>query len=135
VTPEVAALHARLESFRAGVLKKLAGVSEDESRRSTVPSGTNLAGLLQHLTFVESKWFELKPAFGLRTMTVEASVSLRDLRADYKSACAASNAVIVSGKFDEKKLRRALLAVIGETAQHLGHADIIREQIDGQTGR
>ena len=132
---EVAGLLAQLESFRAGVLKKLAGLSEADARRSTVPSGTNLAGLLQHLTFVETKWFELTPPFGARSMKVDASVSLRDLRAQYKDACDASNAVIASGKFDENKLRRALHAAVGETARHCGHADIIREQIDGQTGR
>ena len=50
---------AALDDERAGVLKKLAGLSDADARRSTVPSGTNLAGLLQHLTFVESKWFEV----------------------------------------------------------------------------
>jgi hypothetical protein len=40
------------------VLKKLAGLSDEQARRSTVDSGTNLAGLVQHLTFVESLWFE-----------------------------------------------------------------------------
>jgi hypothetical protein len=58
VTPELQELLALLEGQRAGVLKKLAGLGEDDARRSTVPSGTNLAGLVQHLTFVEAKWFE-----------------------------------------------------------------------------
>jgi hypothetical protein len=131
----VKGLLAQLESFRAGMLKKLTGLSEADARRSTVPSGTNLAGLLQHLTFVETKWFELKPPFGDRSMTVDPAMSLRDLRAQYKQACEASNAVNASGKFDEAKLRRAQHAAVGETARHAGHADIIREQIDGQTGR
>ncbi len=48
MTPELEALVAALETQRDGVLKKLAGLSEDDARRSTVPSGTNLAGLLQH---------------------------------------------------------------------------------------
>jgi hypothetical protein len=52
VTPELQELLATLEGQRAGVLKKLAGLSEDDARRTTVPSGTNLAGLVQHLTFV-----------------------------------------------------------------------------------
>jgi hypothetical protein len=54
---EVEQLRAELDGLRAGVLEKLAGLSDADARRSTVDSGTNLAGLLQHLTFVESKWF------------------------------------------------------------------------------
>jgi hypothetical protein len=139
LTPEIAALLATLDAFRDGVLKKLAGLSEADARRSTVDSGTNIAGLIQHLTFVESKWFEgelagRKKINGVRSMTVAPAVSLRDLRAHYRAACALSDELIASAT-DEKKLRRSLLAVIGETARHAGHADIIREQVDGQSGR
>jgi hypothetical protein len=58
MTPEVEQPRAVLEGLRASVLKKLAGLSSEEARRSTVDSGTNLAGLMQHFTFVESTWFE-----------------------------------------------------------------------------
>lgn len=81
---ELARLVAALDGLRSGVRKKLSGLSDADARRSTVESGTNLAGLIQHLTFVESLWF---------------------------------------------------LVVIQETARHAGHADILREQIDGETGR
>lgn len=80
MTPEAEQLRVVLDGSRASVLRKLAALSDEDARRSTVDSGTNLAGLVQHLTFVESMWFE-------------------------------------------------------ETARHAGHADIMREQIDGQTGR
>lgn len=149
MTPEVEQLRAALDGLRAGVLKKLAGLSEDDARRSTVDSGTNVAGLVQHLTFVESLWFEEvvaggKATRGLRSMSVDSSVSLRTLRADYRAACEASNGIIASIGDPEApvtrngkthNLRWALLAVIEETARHAGHADIIREQVDGQTGR
>ena len=73
-----------------GSLKKLAGLSEADTRRSTVESGTSLAGLLQHLTFVESRSFEEVVAGGTagrgnRSMEVDPSVSLRKLRADYRA--------------------------------------------------
>ena len=85
---ELDELQSALDGMRAGVLKKLAGLSDADARRSTVPSGTNLAGLLQHLTFVESLWFEEIVAGGSatrgkRTMQVDPSVSLRQLRSDY----------------------------------------------------
>jgi hypothetical protein len=149
VAGEVEQLRAVLEGLRAGVLKKLAGLSEADARRSTVGSGTNLAGLVQHLTFVESMWFEQvvagrKAARGRRSMLVESSVSLRTLRAEYRAACEASNEIIaavgdpdapVSHNGKTRDLRWVILAVIEETSRHAGHADIIREQIDGQTGR
>jgi Protein of unknown function (DUF664) len=149
MTPEVRQLRATLDGLRAGVLTKLAGLSEEDGRRSTVGSGTNLAGLVQHLTFVESLWFEQivaggKATRGDRSMQVDSSVSLRTLRAQYRAACAAGNEIIAAvGDADapvtrngkQRDLRWALLAVIEETARHAGHADIIREQIDGRTGR
>ena len=77
-------------------------------------------------------------------MEVDPSVSLKTLRADYRAACEASNEIILSlGDADAavtydgsaRDLRWAILAVIEETARHAGHADILREQIDGKTGR
>lgn len=146
---EVEQLIATLDGLRSGVLKKLAGLTDADARRSTVDSGTNLAGLLQHLTFVESLWFEEvvaggKAARGKRSMKVDPSTSLNALRTEYRAACDASNAIVrrigdaeaaVRRNGKTHDLRWALLAVIHETARHAGHADIIREQIDGQTGR
>jgi hypothetical protein len=149
MTPELETLRGTLEGLRASVLKKLAGLGEGDARRSTVDSGTNLAGLVQHLTFMESMWFEeivagRKVTRGNRSMRVDPSVSLRSLRAEYRAACEASNEIIAAaGDADapvtrngkQRDLRWVMLAVIEETARHAGHADIIREQIDGQTGR
>jgi Protein of unknown function (DUF664) len=149
MTPEVEQLRATLEGLRTSVRAKLAGLSEEDARRSTVDSGTNLAGLVQHLTFVESLWFEeivagRKASRGNRSMQVDRSVSLRTLRAEYRAACEASDEIIaavgdgdapVTRNGKTRDLRWAMLSVIGETSRHAGHADIIREQIDGQTGR
>ena len=145
---ELETLRATLDGLRSGVLKKLAGLSEADARRSTVDSGTNIAGLVQHLTFVESLWFEEivggRKAKGKRSMQVDPAVSLRTLRANYRSACGASDAIItaigdpdapVTRNGKTYDLRWAILSVIGETSRHAGHADIIREQIDGVTGR
>jgi uncharacterized damage-inducible protein DinB len=146
---ELETLRSALDGQRAGVLKKLAGLSEEDARRSTVPSGTNVAGLVQHLTFVESLWFEEivgggRARRGERSMQVDPSVTLTRLRAEYREACAASDAVIssigdpdapVTRNGKRHDLRWAIIGVIQETARHAGHADIIREQLDGKTGR
>jgi hypothetical protein len=148
VTPEVEQLTATLHRLRRSFMKKLAGVSDADARRGAVPSGTSLAGLLQHLAFVESKWFgEIvagRAPRGTRSMDVDAGVTMRARRAAYRDACATSDEIIATigdaegPVVDEGRthnLRWALLAVIDETARHAGHADIIREQIDGVTGR
>jgi uncharacterized damage-inducible protein DinB len=149
VQPELEALLSTLQSLREAVLKKLAGLSEQDARRSTVPSGTSIAGIVQHLTFVESKWFEevaagSKQSRGARSMQVDRTVALRALRAEYKAASEASDAIVASiGDaaapiiVNKKRLdlRAVMLIVINETARHAGHADILREQIDGQVGR
>ena len=149
MAPELQQLVSELTAQRAGVLKKLDALSEEDARRSTVASGTNLAGLVQHLTFVESKWFEGivaggRPSRGHRSMQVDPGVSLRSLRAEYRAACQASDEIVASlGDADAtvihdgnaRNLRWVMLTVIQETARHAGHADILREQIDGTTGR
>jgi hypothetical protein len=131
------------------MLRKLAGLSDAEARHSTVASGTNLAGLIQHLAFVESMWFEQivaggESARGNRSMQVDPAVSLRALRADHRTACQTSNQIIteigdpdapVTHNGKNHNLRWVILAVIEETARHAGHADVLREQIDGRTGR
>ena len=146
---ELDGLLGALQSLRKSVLGKLSGLNEEDARRSTVPSGTNLAGLIQHLTFVEAKFFEQivagrKPTRGKRSMQVDRDVSLSALRAEYRAACDASDALIrqigdlaapVAYNGRTLDLRWAFSAVIGETSRHAGHADIIREQIDGKTGR
>jgi uncharacterized damage-inducible protein DinB len=146
---ELEELQRALDGQRSSVLKKLAGLSDADARRSTVPSGTNVAGLLQHLTFVESLWFEEIVAGGSakrgkRSMQVDPSVSLRQLRSDYRAACEASNDIVrsigdpdapVTRNGKTHNLRWAMIGVLSETSRHAGHADIIREQIDGRTGR
>ena len=146
---ELDELRKALDGMRASILRKVTGLSDADARRSTVPSGTNLAGLVQHLTYVESLWFEeivsgRSARRGKRSMQVDEAISLATLRSEYRAACAASNAIISSigdadapvtraGKTHD--LRWAILSVLEETARHAGHADIIREQIDGRTGR
>jgi hypothetical protein len=149
VATELDNLLAELDRLRASVLRKVAGLSDGDARWSTVPSGTNLAGLVQHLTFVESFWFgEVvggRPTdTGKRSMQVGPNVSLSQLRAEYRDACRTSNEIVASiGDCDvrtihrgrQRDLRSVIVSVLSETARHAGHADIIREQIDGRTGR
>ena len=143
---------AFLSFARACVLKKADGLSEEQLRRVLVGSGTNILGLIQHLTVAEQVWFghdllgaelDREPDF---TMEVPAGRSAEQVLADYRDAIEASDAAIravgdpaalmiepVDGR--RLSLRWLLAHATSETARHAGHADILREQLDGVTGR
>ncbi len=143
---------AFLEFARACVLKKADGLSDEQLRRVLVGSGTNLLGLVHHLTVAERVWFghdllgeEPDPDWDFG-MDVPAERGAEQVLADYRDAIEASNAAIrsvgdpaalmVRPVGDERLSLRWLLAhATSETARHAGHADILREQLDGVTGR
>ncbi|WP_033212944.1 DinB family protein [Kitasatospora phosalacinea] len=142
---------AFLAFARECVLKKTEGLTEEQLRRVLVPTGTNLLGLVRHLTDGERYWFGYHVAgqeqyrdvdFG---MAVPEDVTAARVLADYRGACAASDAVLrgadpsrstaapVAGA--ARSVRWVLAHMTSETARHAGHADILREQLDGTTGR
>ncbi|MGK5447819.1 DinB family protein [Streptomyces radiopugnans] len=155
--PEVEAderttLLAFLDYLRDAVAAKAAGVPDEAARAAGVPSGTSLLGLVKHLTAVEHNWFtwafageggdplddEAPPAPGETAGEI--------LRA-YREAAGRSNAIAAAcDRLDRpgaRSLREAppptmrwiLVHMIEETARHAGHADILRERVDGSTGR
>ncbi|QKW19050.1 DinB family protein [Kitasatospora sp. NA04385] len=137
---------------RESVRKKTEGLGEEELRRVLVPTGTNLLGLVRHLTAAERYWFGHHVAglaeyedvdFG---MAVPADVPADRVLADYREACADSDAIVRAAAGPDaptatpvgpepRSLRWVLAHMTGETARHAGHADILREQLDGTTGR
>jgi hypothetical protein len=142
---------AFLDFARGCALKKLDGLSEDQQRRVLVPSGTSLLGLVRHLTVGERWWFgyHFDPDFPEREwdfeMALPAGSSGEAIIAEYRAAVAASNAVIANLDFDAptarevqdgpRTLRWVVAHMTSEIARHAGHADILREQLDGVTGR
>ena len=117
-----------------------------------VPTGTNLLGLVQHLTQAERNWFGyyLTGAARMRStgsgMRVPRSRATLEVLDDCRVAITASDAAIraigdpdahlarlVSGT--STTMRWLIAHMTSETARHAGHADILREQIDGTTGR
>jgi len=143
---------AFLSFARSCVLKKADGLSEEQLRRVLVGSGTSILGLVQHLTVGERVWFgqdllgeEPEREWDF-SMAVPAERSAEQVLADYRDAIQASDAAIrtvgdpaalMARPVDGKRLSlRWLLAhAASETARHAGHADILREQLDGVTGR
>ena len=143
---------AFLDFARHCALKKLEGLGEEQQRRVLVPSGTSLLGLVRHLTVGERWWFgyhfdagypEQEWDFG---MGVPTDLSADRIVAEYRAAVDESNAVIARlGNFDAltarpvgdepRTLRWVVAHETSEIARHAGHADILREQLDGVTGR
>jgi uncharacterized damage-inducible protein DinB len=145
---------------RATVLLKTEGLSKEQLNRTHPPSTLTLAGLLKHLWLVEDSW--IKERFlGLPEAEPWASApfdvdwdwdfhSAPDdepdaLRLSYERACATNDELIAAHDLDdiavaklkngnEWTLRWVLLHLIEETARHAGHADLIREAIDGTVG-
>jgi uncharacterized damage-inducible protein DinB len=150
-----------LQGARAAIVWKLDGLSEYDVRRPMTPTGTNLLGMVKHLANVEAGYFGEtfgRPFDGpivvwdadtdpTTDMWATAAESRADIVGLYGHACAHADATIDALDLDaigrvpwwpaetqETTLHRLLVHVIAETNRHGGHADIIRELIDGAVG-
>ena len=152
-------LHRYLQEGRAALLWKLDGLSEYDARRPLVPTGTNLLGIVKHLAGVEMgyfgecfgrpspdqvAWDESEPNGDMVAAPDESREFITDL---YRRACAHADATIDALPLDaigrvpwwptdrnEVTLHRILIHMVAETSRHAGHADIVRELIDGAVG-
>jgi uncharacterized damage-inducible protein DinB len=154
-------LHRYLQQGRDAVLWKLEGLSEYDVRRPLTPTGTNLLGLVKHLASVELGYFgdtfgrpsgEPLPWFddgaeANADMWAAADEPREQIIGLYRRAWAHSDATITAlaldapgrvpwwpGEHGEVTLHRILIHMIAETDRHAGHADIVRELIDGAAG-
>src|SRR4051794_11506648 len=155
-------LHDYLRNARKAVLWKLDGLGKSNARRPLVPPGTNLLGLVKHLATVE--WGHFGAAFGrpfeerLPWVDDESAEPNTDMWATaaesrgyvvglYRRICAHSDAVIVDLPLDavghvpwwppdysEVTLHHILVHTVAEAHRHAGHADIVRELVDGSVG-
>lgn len=141
-----------LDFQRKAILRTCGGLAEEQLRWVGVPTGTNVLGLVNHLVDSEVWWFhhhvDGRPWNGDfdHDMEVAESLVAGEVMEAYRTAWARSNEIIRSvGDPDALTvlpvhgqplpLRWVLSHMIAETARHAGHADILREQIDGATGR
>lgn len=143
---------AFLSFARSCVLKKVAGLSEEQLRRRLVVSDTTLLGMVQHLTDGERYWFGHTFAGDPRyadvdfDMVVDPDLSAEQVIARYRAAITDSDAHLAEAEGPDvptaqpvggspRTLRWVLAHMTSETVRHAGHADILRELIDGATGR
>jgi len=138
-----------LDRQRSGIVRATEGLTDEQLRAPGVPSGTNLLGLIKHLTAVEQHWFRvvfLGEQLDLDdSMEVAEGLSRDEVVAAYRAACARSDEIISAhpdlstlsqvpnpGEEGLDSLRLIMAHMVEETACHAGHADILRELIDGK---
>lgn len=151
VADERAALSARLDFLRATVLMKIDGLDDEQLRRPMTPTGLSLLGLVKHLTQVEHSWFvrRVGGTGGPKLFPEDAEFRIlpgdttRTIVDGYLRACEESRAVVARHSLDETfehhaqgttDVRWVVVHMVEETARHAGHADLMREQLDGATG-
>src|SRR4051794_28648257 len=143
---------AFLHFHRACVFKKIEGLDEEQLRRRLVVSDTTLLGLVKHFADGERWWFSHHvggdPAYAEIdwTMVVPEDVPASAVIADYRAAIEEADRHLAAVESAEaltkvpvdgspKTVRWVLTHKNVEIARHLGHMDILREQIDEVTGR
>ncbi|MEV0062105.1 DinB family protein [Nocardia sp. NPDC050718] len=143
---EAEVLRGFLDYLRTSVAAKVEGAPEPQARTAAVPSGTTLLGVLAHLTFVERAMFLGDTVTDWQaTFRVAPEDGVGDIVARYRSTVERANEIL-DGCTDlgapiprpgrpAPSVRWALTHMIEETGRHAGHADILRELIDGSTGR
>ena len=147
---EHAGLEMFLEAQRSSILGKLDGLTEAQALSHPTPSDFCLLTLVKHVAYVEQRWFQLEVARrdipGLwpppddRELRVEPGDTIESIRALYEGIIAENREIFAAvdeldslSGFNLNR-RWVLLHLIEELARHAGHADIIREAIDGSTG-
>jgi len=138
-----------LDEHRAMLNSCLDGLTEEQARRSLVPSRTTLLGLVKHATFVEKVWFDEAisgrsraeigiPATPDESFMLTDDDTIASVRQAHRDACAASRRASSTLGLDDEvhgnrrgplPLRWVYLHLLRELAQHCGHADILREQL------
>lgn len=154
-------LHHYLRAAREALFWKLEGLSEYDARRPLTPTGTNLLGLVKHVASMGADYFGLvfeRPfpvpmpwladdAEENADLWARADESRADVTALWEQAWAHADATIEALDLDAPgrvpwwsadggavTLHRILVHMVAETERHAGHADILRETIDGTAG-
>jgi hypothetical protein len=147
-------LEAFLDEHRTALHDCLDGLTEEQARRSLVPSRTTLLGLVKHAAFVEKVWFDEAitcrprtqigiPASADDSFVLDDGDTVASVQRAHREACEASRRATAPLTVDDvvRGNRRGplplwwvYLHVLRELAQHCGHADILREQITAAGG-
>jgi hypothetical protein len=146
-----------LDWYRAVVVNKVDGLTDEQAATVATPTGLSPLGIVKHLVLVERDWFRFQFAGedvefaevggdNAPTFTVDPGETISGVLTDYRAeneharrvVAAAPSLDALSVREPEMRgyvsLRWLLVHMIEETARHVGHLDILRESIDGRTG-
>ena len=155
---ERADLLETLATHRAFLRFTVGGLTDEQATRRTTASALTLAGIVKHVASTEATWADFAvrgpAAFGDVTPEVWAQEwvlqpdeTLASVLAHYEQVAAHTDELVRTIDLDQRhplpeapwfepgatrSARRVFLHVVAETAQHAGHADILRESLDGQ---
>ena len=151
------ALVSFLDAQRIGLIRKVEGVGDEAARRTPTASSLSLLGLVKHCATWEQRWFQVVVAGrqspdrwpevrpeprDAELMTVDGD-TVSEWIAEYREQIERSNGIVAAMDLDdacartdivECNVRYVVFHMIEETARHAGHADIIRETLDGVRG-
>lgn len=141
-------LLALLQYQRESLVRKVQGVDEVAASSPAVTSGTTLAWLVAHLARAESSWVEQRFA-GVAPHEIDLPEDRAPTIAEavdaYRSGWSAVDAIVATAPLEATcqgddllpavNLRWVLAHLLEETARHAGHADVLRELLDGDVGR
>ena len=142
-----------LTYHRTVLARKAEGLSDEQARRAACPPSTlTMLGLLRHMTDVERWWFrrvlladDVPPLFGEEEeWNLPADATVVDALAAYWDEISVIDRHLTTASMDDRNLgepepgehtlRRTIVHMIEEYARHCGHADLLRQAIDGATG-
>lgn len=141
-------LYALWQYHRESLVRKLDGIDDAIARRPQVPSGTSLLWLVKHSAGAEMRWvlwgFARSPP-DVRADDITDADTIGSVTREYRATWKAVDDVVANADFDAEcpaisgtdtvNLRWIVTHLLEETARHAGHADILRELLDGQPGR
>ena len=155
---ERADLLETLGAHRAFLRHTVRGLTDEQATRRTTVSALTLAGIVKHVASTEATWAdfavrgpaafaEASPENWAREWVLEPGETLAGVLAHYEEVAARTDELVRTIDLDRthplpeapwftpgatRSARRVFLHVVAETAQHSGHADILRESLDGQ---
>jgi uncharacterized damage-inducible protein DinB len=139
-------LHLRWLAFlRGAVLRKASGLTDEQARWQPDGRLIPLVGIVNHLTGVETRWIDgamLGAPTGKPDDEYRPPIPIADAVAAYRARAVATDTAVrrigdlttATRNGDGTDLRFVLLHLINETARHAGHADAVRELLDGTVG-
>ena len=159
LTRERADLIESLRRHRGFLRFTVRGLTEEQARVRPTVSALYLGGLIKHVAATEAQWVRFAeggaeamnrnwgPDVYMRHWHLQTGETLEGVLADYEKVAARTDELVATIDLDSEhalpdapwfepgarwSARRVFLHIIAETAQHAGHADILRESIDGQ---